>query len=119
MHSVAFTSNSACCHQIRAQWVVLWQIGSKVHFLPLKLFAQFFLPREAELPQMPAFDEVNLAIAWQGVHFIGVLRYSTYNMARVCSHIGPVVPQEEGVLLSGQPALLSRELQQSCLAQFD
>ena len=47
-------------HQIGAQWVLLGQIRSKIHLLPLVPLLDVLVAGESELPQMPSPDEVQL-----------------------------------------------------------
>jgi len=63
MHSVALALDLAGGDQVRADWVLLWQIGREVHLLPFKDFSKIIFSWEAKLAQVPAFDEIDLAIS--------------------------------------------------------
>ena len=47
-------------HQVGAEWVLLRQICSEIHLLPLVPLLDFLVSREPELPEMPSPDEVQL-----------------------------------------------------------
>ena len=109
MHAVALIFNTSCSDQVGAQRVILRQICREVHFLPLKLLAQLLLAREAKLTQMPASDKVDLAVCWGLVHFIRVSFITDLHVIRVNARVSTVVPQQEGVLLANEPALICWE----------
>ena len=70
MHPVTLFANSTCCDQVGTQRIVLGQISSEIHLLPLELLAKVFLAREPKLAQMPSLDEVDLAVCWGSVDLI-------------------------------------------------
>ena len=72
VHPVALFAHTARGYQVRAQRVILGQIRSEVHLLPLELLAELFLAREAKLSQVPALDEVDLAVRRGFVDFVGM-----------------------------------------------
>ena len=61
MHSVALVVYLSCGNQIRTNRVLLWQICSEVHFLPLEHLSEIIRSGKAKFTQVPSFDEVYLA----------------------------------------------------------
>ena len=92
MHSVALTLDLAGGDQVRADWVLLWQIGREVHLLPFKDFSKIIFSREAKLAQVPAFDEVDLAIARQLINLLWVPTLRNRDLIRVHELISSIVP---------------------------
>ena len=62
MHPITLILDLACGHQVGADGVLLWQICSEVHLFPFEHLLDFICARKAELAQMPAPDEVDLAV---------------------------------------------------------
>jgi hypothetical protein len=72
VHSEAVFTNAASRYEVGAQWVVLGQICGEVHLFPLEGFLEVFAPRETELTQVPAFDEVDLPVAGSLIDLVRV-----------------------------------------------
>ena len=119
MHPVALATYSTSGDEVRADRIILRQIGREVHLLPLELFAQVIFPWEAKLSEMPSFDEVDLAISRERIDFVRVSINPGDNLIRIGLAIGLVVTQEECILFAIQPANLSRELKQTFFAHLD
>ena len=116
MHAVAFVINPSSCHQVRAQWIILWQVCCEIHLLPLELLAQILLSRKSKLSEVPALDEVYLPISWLGVNLVWVALslnknfiIGTLSVLDIC----PVVSQQKGVLFPSEPSLSRRKLKQA------
>ena len=62
VHSITLVFNFASGHKIRANRILLWQICSEVHFLPLKHFFKIVCAREPKLSKMPTFYEIKLSV---------------------------------------------------------
>jgi hypothetical protein len=110
VHSVALSPDAACRHQVAAQRSVFGQVGSEVHLLPFELFAQAILPWKPEFSEVPPTDKVNLAILGAVVDLMWVALVALHHSLRVECLVGPVVPQQEAVLLSVEPPFLCGEL---------
>jgi hypothetical protein len=117
VHSVALSAYSSSGYQVAAERGVLGQIGSEVHFLPLKFFPQTILSRESEFAQMPTFNEVNLAITGQVIHLLRVTFVVTKHLLRVESLVGSVVLEQKGVFFAIEPPRFSRKLYHLILVQ--
>ena len=91
MHSVAFSSNAASGDQVRAKRVILRQICSEVHFLPLELLAQLFFPRESKLTQVPAADEVDLAVDRRLVDLVRVRFVARLDPIGILAAVGAIM----------------------------
>jgi len=72
VHPEAVLAHTACRHQVRTQGIVLRQVCSEIHLLPLEDFLDVFSPWEPELTQVPPFDKVNLPVPGVLVDFIWV-----------------------------------------------
>ena len=104
MHAVAFIADAASRDQVRAQWVVLGQVCSEVHLLPFELLPELFLPWESKLAQVPASDEVDLAVRGRLIHFIWVSLEARLDLVRVAAAVGSVMSQQEGVFFACEPS---------------
>lgn len=60
MHPKLQSVEGSPSHQVGAEWVLLWQIRSEIHLLPLVPLLDVLVSGEPELPQMPPPDEVQL-----------------------------------------------------------
>lgn len=105
MHPEAVFANPACGDQVRAHRIVLRQICGEVHFLPFKDLLDVLSPWEAELPQVPAFDEVNLAIPGALIDLVWMPSESKLDLVWEEQRVSAVVAEHECVLLTCQPSV--------------
>lgn len=109
VHAEAFLVHSPSGYQVAAERTVFGQIGSEVHFLPLKFFAEAVLPRETKFPQVPSLDEVDLAILRALVDFLRVSATAKQEILRVQRPVCFVVAEQKSVFFTSQPSRFSRE----------
>lgn len=62
VHTIALGLYLAGCHQVRADGILLREVRREVHFLPLELFLEVVAARKPKFAEVPAFDEINLAV---------------------------------------------------------
>ena len=72
VHPVALLANPARGDKVGAQRIIFWQVCCKVHLFPLELLAKILLARESKLAQVPALNEIDLAIYGRIVDFVRV-----------------------------------------------
>ena len=118
MHSVTLVIDPACRHQIRTKWVIFGQICSEIHLLPLESFAEVVFSWKAKFSQMPALNEVNLAIFGTFIYLIGMFLSANQYLIWEFISVSSKVTQQEGILLPGEPSFLGRKLKHPTVSHF-
>ena len=114
MHSELRALISGTSDKIGAQRVVLGQIRSKVHLLPLELLFDVIVPREPEFSYVPASYKVNLACSWLLIYDVRVRFVRNKDLLGIACKVGAVMTQKKGIFQAGQP-IVKFEFQKAVL----